>query len=244
MSHRRIRMDFMASPKLCPLPRRLYHPELVRRLPKRAWHRDYTGAVVGGCEILGLAGFMHDRSTTWLYRCRCGKLGLVVTRSVISGQFGCGCKRIKHGQARSPLYNVWRRINGACYDPDHPSYHVYGARGATVCRRWRKSVSDFIEDVGRRPSGRHVLGLVDMKRGFRPGNVRWMLRAEQRRREGKHLVIEYRGERLSVSEWARRLGISQSGLWKRVMNCQTLGADVTEALTTPVGKAMPCVWGR
>lgn len=233
----------MSIPKLCRLPRRLHHPELVRRSPKRAWHRDYIGVVVGGCEILGLAGFMRDRVTTWLYRRRCGKLGLATTPSVILGRFGCGCNRVKHGHARSPLYNIWRRINGACYDPDHPSFHLYGGRGVRVCRRWRNSLSDFVADVGRKPRGNYVLGLLDAKRGFRPGNVRWMLRAELSRRGGRHQAIEYRGERLTLSEWARRLGMSQNGLRKRVKTCEALGADVTEALTTPVGKAMPCVWG-
>ncbi len=46
--------------------------------------------------------------------------------------------------------------------------------------------------------------------------------------------ITYNGETLTLSEWARRVGIKHGALFSRLRN----GWTVEEALTTPVGQSM------
>lgn len=45
-----------------------------------------------------------------------------------------------------PLYGRWKGMIERCYAPSHPAYKNYGAKGVTVCDRWRYFKS-YIEDV-------------------------------------------------------------------------------------------------
>ncbi len=64
----------------------------------------------------------------------------------------------KHGQAgrtKSRTYLVWQSMVGRCHRPTDSSYKYYGAKGVTVCDRWRK-FEDFFADMGTAPDGMHI----------------------------------------------------------------------------------------
>ena len=73
---------------------------------------------------------------------------------------------------RSPTYNSWRSMKERCYLKSNISYARYGAKGVTVCDRWRNSFEDFLRDMGERPDG-HVLSRHGDKGNYEPGNVMW-----------------------------------------------------------------------
>lgn len=81
-----------------------------------------------------------------------------------------------------------------CTNPKHDAYADYGGRGITVCERWAKSFSAFVDDVGPRPAGT-TLDRRDNSKGYEPGNVRWATSAEQNRNN--------RGNRLEAHEPAQ-----------------------------------------
>ena len=70
---------------------------------------------------------------------------------------------------RESYYVMLRR----CYDPTHMKYSTYGARGVTVCDRWRESVQNFIEDMGLRPGNEYTIDRNDNSKGYSKENCRW-----------------------------------------------------------------------
>jgi len=44
------------------------------------------------------------------------------------------------------LFDVWRAMIARCYNQKNPSYKTYGAKGITVCERWKR-FDYFLEDV-------------------------------------------------------------------------------------------------
>ena len=90
----------------------------------------------------------------------------------------------KHNHAKrgsvTPEYNSWRGMIERCGNPKHIGFKYYGARGVTVCERWRVSFVDFLADMGLKPSPEHTLDRIDPSGNYGPENCQWSTRAEQR----------------------------------------------------------------
>lgn len=75
-------------------------------------------------------------------------------------------------------YRAWSNMIQRCTNPKKDAFKYYGARGVTVCERWR-SYDSFLADVGVAPSPRHSLDRINPTGHYEPGNVRWATNFEQ-----------------------------------------------------------------
>lgn len=115
-----------------------------------------------------------------------------------------------------------------CLTPSVPAYKAYGAKGVTVCDRWR-TFKNFYADMGERPDGTS-LDRIDNTRGYEPGNCRWATRVEQQSNRAATAKLTYRGETKPVAEWARLFGLANKTVYMRLR----YGWDAERALNTPV----------
>lgn len=97
---------------------------------------------------------------------------------------------LRHGQYINSSKNgsteiqAWFRMHRRCYDPKFPPYKYYGARGIQVCDRWNKNkradaFSNFLSDMGLRPSDKSSLGRINNNLSYAPDNCRWETWKEQ-----------------------------------------------------------------
>lgn len=77
-----------------------------------------------------------------------------------------------------PTYNTWRSMIARCEVPGNAGFGNYGARGVTVCPRWRDSFEAFIADMGERPEGM-TLDRIDPEGNYESSNCRWATLAVQ-----------------------------------------------------------------
>jgi AraC-like DNA-binding protein len=126
----------------------------------------------------------------------------------------------------SPEWAAWRRIIIRCGNQSSPSYEHYGAKGIRVCDRWRTSFEAFFADMGQMPSDRRTIDRIDNLSGYEPGNCRWASATEQNRNKTSNVRLTHDGRTMTVAEWAREIGMSQSGLHDRLKKMTT-----QEALT-------------
>lgn len=84
----------------------------------------------------------------------------------------------------SPTYETWRGMIHRCHNPKAGNWSRYGAKGVTVCDRWRygeggmSGFACFLADMGERPEGM----TLDRERGhlgYCKDNCRWATREEQ-----------------------------------------------------------------
>lgn len=118
---------------------------------------------------------------------------------------------------------MWAR----CTNPNVRNYDRYGGRGIAVDERWL-DFDAFAEDMGPRPTKDHQIERRDNDGPYSKANCVWATRREQNQNRSDNVYIEFRGERLPRTTWARRIGISAQSLAKRV---EAWGVE--RALTTP-----------
>lgn len=143
--------------------------------------------------------------------------------------------RTKHGLSRTPEYRAWQTMRLRCLEPANPAYRNYGGRGITVCERWRDSPTNFLTDLGPKPSPNHELDRIDNDGPYAPWNCRWVLRSENDRNRRNNVWIEFRGERRTMAEWCERYGLRDDTLRSRLKN----GWTVERAITTPARSKAP-----
>lgn len=109
-----------------------------------------------------------------------------------------------------------------CRNPKNPFYQKFGGKGITVSDEWYDSFAVFLADMGKRPTPAHSMSRIDKTLGYSKANCRWMTRSEinetrtLNKRGKAHPPITYNGETLTMTEWARRLGITSTALSHRL----------------------------
>jgi hypothetical protein len=129
-----------------------------------------------------------------------------------------------------PEYEVWRCMRRRCYQPDFDSYPKYGGKGIKVCKRWH-NFGNFMADMGPRPSKRHSIDRLDARKDYSPSNCKWATPIEQASHKSSNVFLKLGGEKLTISEWSRRTGISKQLLRRRHLE---LKWSVEKTLMTPV----------
>jgi hypothetical protein len=131
------------------------------------------------------------------------------------------------GRKRSSTHQTWTNMVARCTNPNRPDYRYYGARGITLCTRWRNSFANFLNDMGAKPVGLS-LDRIDNARGYEPGNCRWATKDEQMQNTRATRLITFNGETMGLNAWARRIGLNPTSLSNRLRK----GWSVEKALTT------------
>ena len=71
-------------------------------------------------------------------------------------------------------YRSWYNMKHRCYYPQDKRYSRYGGRGIKVCERWLQSFTNFLSDMGRKPTPKHTLDRINNDGNYEPGNCRWV----------------------------------------------------------------------
>jgi len=127
------------------------------------------------------------------------------------------------------MYQCWQDMKQRCTNPKNHNFANYGGRGISFCEAW-KSFAVFLEDMGDMPDGM-TLDRIDGNGNYCKENCRWADRVTQHWNRRTVHNIEFRGECLPVSEWARRIGIHYTTLFERLRT----GWPVEIAITAPAG---------
>lgn len=91
----------------------------------------------------------------------------------------------------------------------------YGARGVTVCDRWRESFANFADDMAPRPDGM-TLDRIDNNLGYSKENCRWATGIEQANNKRNNRMITIGEETHTVAQWARIRGIKAANIHTRL----------------------------
>lgn len=103
---------------------------------------------------VGTKGNGKGSKSIWLCRCDCGNEKEILRNSLVSGTTkSCGClekevkatMHLKHGMAKSRLWNIWTGMRDRCSRSNNKDYQRYGGRGIRVCPEWDSDFRNFYD---------------------------------------------------------------------------------------------------
>ena len=144
-----------------------------------------------------------------------------------------------HGMKRTRFYKIWTGMKTRCYNKNKHNYHRYGGRGIKVSVGWQgflKFKEDMYEDYlkhceefGEKDT---QIDRVNGDGNYELGNCKWSTREEQNNNRVDSRFITFKGERKTIAEWARVVGLNRMTIWSRLK----YGWSVERALTNPIMK--------
>lgn len=177
----------------------------------------------------------------WLCRCECGKQSVHYAHHLKHGDVkSCGCMSEKwreesrgfHQESSTRLYHIWTSMKQRCYNSSHEGYKWYGGKGIKVCEEWLEYLPFMKWAMSNGYADNLMLDRIDGNKDYCPENCRFVTQIQQANNKCNNKYIEFDGERLTYSQWARKTGLSKQLIRRRILS----GWSAKDCLTTPSGE--------
>jgi hypothetical protein len=104
-----------------------------------------------------------------------------------------------------------------CYDPKNKRFPDWGGRGITICEEWMSNRSSFFtwaSENGYKPG--LSIDRINNNGNYEPANCRFVSMEEQNSNTRKNVFLTHDGITLTVSQWARKIGVRPKALQHRI----------------------------
>lgn len=198
--------------------------------------QNLIGKRVGQLEVIEKA-YSKKGNVFWKCQCDCGNICYYSTGDLNRGQIkSCGCYKksgvtsITHGLTHNRIRTIWVNMKQRCENPNNPNYKYYGDRGITVCKEWQnlETFYEWANSNGYRDN--LTIDRIDVNGNYEPSNCRWITMKEQHNNKRSNRIIEYRGQKYTLTQLAEKSGIKKTTLKERL----NLGWSVEDAVSRPV----------
>ena len=217
---------------------------------KRINWKEAVGLKFNLLKVVKFVSKNCNRQAVVEFLCDCGNSYIGLACNVKAGKVqSCGCLAkgvvatigLKlHDPVDRMMQKMLRTYHGVlyrCHDEKygHPRYR---GRGITVCDRWRfgegaeSGFSLFVRDMGLPPSRKHSIERKNNDGNYEKSNCVWATCQEQSENRSNNIYLEYEGLNLTITQWAKKLGIQRGTLCHRHHH----GWSVKEVLSIPVKK--------
>lgn len=202
-------------------------------MPEVKWTIDKLKKMkFGRLLVLEEAERTHPRLRRVLCKCDCGMIKTFCLKDLYKKTghrtVSCGCYlkeirgkgRISHGCSMPHSkfyreYQVYKAMLRRCFYKKDKHYMDYAGRGITVCQKWRKDFSKFIEDLGPCPSG-HSLDRINNDGDYKPSNCRWANKFQQAMNKRNVRYFTFNGVTKPGFQWADENGTKRSTYRQRL----------------------------
>lgn len=205
---------------------------------------DLTGMKFGKLLVIKESDYFYGKKKRcWKCQCDCGEIRYVLTAALNNGAV-TKCKsccrkqqsenairmsKSKPGYTKTHLYISWCGMKQRCSCRKTNGYENYGGRGITVCAEWKNSFENF-RDWSFQNGYKEGLSLdrIDVNGNYEPSNCRWATMKEQANNKRNSHILEFDGQKHTISEWSEITGINKNTIHSRI---EKYGWSVERSLT-------------
>lgn len=195
--------------------------------------------------------FSHSKNgAVWLCRCDCGNETLVRTSILRCGSTNsCGCgsreaalnnyseardrRKVPYPHSRK-MKDMYSNMQARCYDPSNKRWKNYGARGIKICAEWLTDIRAFYKWVfenGWEPG--LTIDRINVNGDYEPSNCRFATALVQMNNTTRNRRLTWNGRTMTVTEWARKLGVRSQAIQHRVDRDWTIERIFTQPFRAP-----------
>ena len=180
----------------------------------------------------------------WECLCDCGNKIIVKESHLREGSVkSCGCLKkeyakkgnIVHGLSKTRLHRIYRGMIDRCTAHKHIHYKNYGGRGISICKEWlgEKGFINFYDWAMKNGYMDNLsIDRIDNSGNYCPENCKWSTSLQQQNNTRINHKIEYNGEKLTLSQIARKYNFNVSTLYNRIKKWK----DIKKVIETPIHK--------
>lgn len=168
-------------------------------------------------------------------KCDCGNIKIINFNNIKRGLVkSCGCiSKTANGMSNTRIYQIYRHILNRCYREKDISYKNYGGRGITVCQDWQDDFMNFYNwAINHGYKKDLTIDRIDVNGDYEPLNCRWVDIKTQQNNRSNNRILEYKGQKKTITEWANYCGLSYRNLYYRLNN----GYTIEQAIEKPKRK--------
>lgn len=194
----------------------------------------------------------------WKCRCDCGNIKIASTSYLLNGTAkSCGHERCNPYRKDTPrnkspltasgkrklcylehqrILQIRRSMIQRCECENNENYKWYGGKEIKICEEWRNDPLKFYDWAIESGYAENLtIDRIDPNGDYFPENCRWVTMKVQNRNKTNSILIEYNGDKKTLSEWCEILNLPRATIRHRIYK---MNMDIKEAFTIPIkGKA-------
>ena len=124
-----------------------------------------------------------------------------------------------------------------CYNKNDEAYKNYGKRNIKVCDEWKNNFESFynwsIENGYKKGLS---IDRIDVNGNYEPDNCRYITHKEQQNNRTNNHYLCYNGEKLSVSDWAKKLKVPRHKIDNKIKRGKNMEQIFLEIAKEEIGE--------
>ena len=120
-------------------------------------------------------------------------------------------------EIRKRLSVKYNGMKQRCYNQKDIEFKNYGARGIGICEEWLASPDAFFDwaiENGYKEG--LTIERKNVNEGYSPENCTWITMAEQQANKRSNVFVDIHGEKVTLAEASRIIGVGESAIWMRL----------------------------
>lgn len=209
---------------------------------------DLTKQKFNRLEVIKFSHNNKYSSRIWECKCECGNIVFASTNSLRRNNTkSCGCLQKKKAAItgksvlsthslskidgkKTRLFRIWMEMKTRFYNPNVVEYPRYGGKGVVICEEWQNFKNFHSWAFANGYQENLSIDRKELFGNYEPSNCQWVTDKVQCRNTTSSRIIDFKGQKKTLAEWAEKNLMSINCLFERLKR----GWSIEKSLTTKI----------